>query len=247
MNFLWTFVLGPILALLPERWRQASLWRERVRWERAGTVSGIGEIFAAVTALGYWYMYEMMRRIGQMIEMADSGKLGPGLDEHQIRGAALTLFYMSPLTWLLFYFFAEGALRLCAAAFTGKVYGSLPLWVIERGLFAIRKPQEARVVETVTENAKSIVGSVRERMRVARPEDVEDELKFERDGNEEVLEVWASRRKADWEPPKTVRVDEMFYRLEESHVGVGPRPFQYRLRRVEAGVMGRTVIQYWIK
>lgn len=130
---------------------------------------------------------------------------------------------MSPVTWMLFYFFAEGAVRLCAAAFTEKVYGSLPLWVAERVLFAIRMPGEVRVAETVKENARSIAASVRERVMVARLEDV------------------------DWDPPKTVRVDEIFYRLEESRVGAGPRPFQYRLRRVGAGVMGRTVIQYWTK
>ena len=247
MGFFWTFGAGPILALLPERWRRARWWYERVRWEPAGTVSGILEIFGAVAALGYWYMYEMMRRISQVMEMADSGKLGPGLDEHQIRGAALMLFYMSALNWILLYFFVEGAVRLCAAAFTGNVYGSLPLGMIERVLFAIRKPEEARVGETVKENARSFAESVRERVMVARLEDTADELRFERDGEEEVLEIWACRRKADWDPPKTVRVDETFYRLEESRVGAAPRPFQYRLRRVGAGVMGRTVLQYRTK
>jgi len=247
VNLLWTFVAGPILALLPEKWRRARWWNERVHWEPAGTVSGMLEIFAAVTVLGYWYLYEMMRRTGQIMDMADNGKLGPGLEEHQIRGAALTLFYMSPVTWMLLYFFAEGAVRLCAAAFTGKVYGSLPIWIVERVSFAIRKPQEARVAETVKETARSIAASVRERVMEARLEDVEDELRVEEDGGDEVLEIWASRRKADWEPPKTVRVDEIFYRLEESRVAAGPRPFQYRLRKVGAGVMGRTVLQYRTK
>lgn len=246
-GYLWTFVAGPILALLPERWRRARLWYERVHWELAGTVSGILEMLGAVTALGYWYMHEMMRRIGQIMDLADSGKLGPGLTEHQVQGAALTLFYMNVVTWMLFYFFAEGAVRLCAAAFTDKMYGSLPVWIVERVLFAIRKPQEARVAATVKEHTKSIADAVRERMMVARLEDVDDELKFGTDGRDEVLEIWASRRKAEWEPPKTVRVDEAFYRLEESRRGAGPRPFQYRLRRVEAGVMGRMVIDYRTK
>jgi len=247
MSFLWTFVIGPVLAFLPERWRRARVWDERVKWGPAGTVSGMAEIFATIVALGSWYLYEMMRRIGQIMEMADRGKLGQELDEHQIRGAALMLFYLSPITWVLFYFFAEGAVRLCSAAFTGNVYGSLPLAIVERVLFAIRKPEEARVAERVKEKAKSIAESVRERIMVARLEDLEDELRFGSDNGEDVLEVWACRRKPDWEPPKTVRVDEQFYRLEESRVGTGPRPFQYRLRKVAAGVMGRTVLQYRTK
>jgi hypothetical protein len=108
MNFIWTYLMGPILSLLPERWRRAPLWYERVQWERAGTVSGIVELFAAVTVLGYWYMYEMQRRIGQIMELADTGKLGPEVSEHQVQGAALTLFWMNPLTWLLLYFFWRG-------------------------------------------------------------------------------------------------------------------------------------------
>jgi hypothetical protein len=247
VGFFWTFVAGPILALLPERWRRASWWYERVSWEPAGTVSGILEIFGAVAALGFWYMYEMMRWIDKIMGLADSGKLGQGLDEHQIRGAALMLLYMSPLTWMLFYFFVEGAVRLCAAAFTENVYGSFPVWVVERTLFAIRKPEQARARETVKKNMRSIAESVRERVMVVRLKDMEDELRFATEGEEEVLEIWACRRKADWEPPKTVRVDETFYRLEESRVGAAPRPFQYRLRKVGAGVMGRTVLQYRTK
>ena len=238
-------VAGPILSLLPEKWRRTGVWYERVHWEAAGTVSGILEIFAAIAGLGYWYTYEMMRRIGQISEMAGNGKLGPGLEEHQIRVAALTLFYMAPVTWMLLYFFVEGAVRLCAAAFTGKVCGSLPLWMVVS--FAMRKPREARVAETVKENARSIAESVRERVMMARLKDVEDELRFEKDGEDDVLEIWASRRRVDWDPPKTVRVDGTFYRLEEGRVGTGPRPFQYRLRRVGAGVIGRTVIQYRTK
>jgi hypothetical protein len=229
MDLVWTYSLGPLLALLPERWRQAPLWHGRVHWERAGTVS------------------EMSRRIGQIMDLADSGKLGPGVEEHQVTGAALTLFYMSPVTWMLFYFFVEGAVRFCAAAFTDKAYGSLPLWMVERVTRAIRTPQEGTVAETVKENAKSIAGSIRERVMVARLKDVEDELRFWEEGTEVVLAICSSRRKQEWDPPKIVRVDEAFYRLEESRVGRGPRPFQYRLRRLEAGVMGRKVLQYLTK
>jgi len=244
MNLLWTFVAGPMLALLPEEWRHARVWDERVRWEAAGTVSGILEMLGSITALGYWYMHEMMKWINDITGLADSGRLAQGLDDHQVRGAALMLLYMSPMTWILFYFFVEGAVRLCAAAFTGNVYGTLPLGIMERALFAVRKPEEARVRETLQENAKSIAESVRERVMVARLEDVGDKVRFQKEGEDEVLEIWACRRKEDWDPPKTVKVDEAFYRLEEGRVGAGARPYQYRLRKVEAGVMGRTVLTY---
>jgi len=41
-----------------------------------------------------------------------------------------------------------------------------------------------------------------------------------------------------------VRVNEVYYRLEESTVEPGARPFRYHLRRLEAGVTGRNVVLY---
>jgi hypothetical protein len=73
---------------------------------------------------------------------------------------------------------------------------------------------------------------------------VPDELYFSKNGADEILEIRASHRKPDWTPPKTVRYQDVFYRLERSSDGPGPRPFRYRLRRLSAGVMGRTVLVY---
>jgi hypothetical protein len=73
---------------------------------------------------------------------------------------------------------------------------------------------------------------------------VPDELCFSKNGADEILEIRACRRKPDWMPPKTVRYKETFYRLEGSSDGPTPRPFRYRLRRLTAGVMGRTVLVY---
>jgi hypothetical protein len=153
-NFFWTYVAGPIAALLPERWRRALPTTVCANWERAAALSGF---------IGFWYMWEMTRRIGQIMDASETGQIPVGLSEHQVQGAALTIFYMNPLTWILAYFFLEGAARLCGAAFT------------------------------------------------------ENEI---------------------------VRVDEVYYRLEESTVESGARPFRYRLRRLEAGVTGRNVILY---
>jgi hypothetical protein len=247
MNVVWTYVLGPLLALLPARWRNAPWWRGQVNWERAGTVSGILQMLGAVVGMGYWYIYEMTRRIGQIVDMAVVGKIEPGLEEHQVRGAALMLLYMSPLTWLLFYFFAEGAVRMCAAAFTEKSYGSLPLWAAERLWKTIRRPNEARISETIRENAKSFTESIRERVMLARIAELEDEVRFEQMGTEGTLEIRASRRKLEWAPPRIVKVDDSYYRLEAAELRSGARPFVYRLRRLEAGVMGRRVIQYQIR
>jgi hypothetical protein len=74
--------------------------------------------------------------------------------------------------------------------------------------------------------------------------EVPDELCFARRGPEEMLEIRACRRKADWDPPRTVRYQDTFYRLEACSSGSASRPFCYTLRKLPAGVMGRTVLIY---
>jgi hypothetical protein len=41
-----------------------------------------------------------------------------------------------------------------------------------------------------------------------------------------------------------VRVGDTYYRLEQTSVTTGDHPFLYRLRKLPAGVPGRTVILY---
>ncbi|MGB7436325.1 MAG: hypothetical protein WBR26_07055 [Candidatus Acidiferrum sp.] len=243
-DFFWTYLVGPLAALLPARWRSALPSLVHADWERAGTLSGILEMLAAIIGLGYWYMLEMTRRIDQIMNGTVHGKTPVGLTEHQVQGAALTIFYMGPLTWILFYFFFEGAFRLCGAAFTENVLGTLPLYLLERTVFLVRHRKQAKLGELVARNVLSFVASVREQWMVARLEEVPDELHYTTSGTEPMLEVWASRRKQEWVSPKIVRVDELYYRLEESWVEKGSRPFRYRLRQLEAGVPARNVILY---
>ncbi len=244
LRLAWDLVIGPVLALLPARSRRRLSDQVDVDWQRAGTLSGVYEFIGAVVALGYWYMAEVPRRIGQIVDATADGRVPVGISEHQIHGASLTLFYLNPLTWLLFYFFFEGAVRLCGAALTENVLGTLPLYLVERLTFWVRHPKEAHVGKTVSETAKSIADSVRERAMVAARKEVPDELRYSKSAQEEWLEIRASRRKQDWIEPKTVRVADQYYRLEESWVGKPPRPFRYRLRRLPAGVPGRAVLLY---
>ncbi len=74
--------------------------------------------------------------------------------------------------------------------------------------------------------------------------EIPDELGFTGSAPDEFLEIRASRRKADWNPPRTVRYLDTFYRLEACSGGSASRPFRYTLRKLSAGVMGRTVLVY---
>lgn len=217
----------------------------RVEWERAAAASGLLESALAIVGMGYWYMRAMAAMISEGTESAMLGKFGRDVSEHQIAGVALIVFATHPLTWVLVYAFAEGAVRLFGAAFIEEVRGTLPLYLLERTVFLAAHPGEAKpMAREFRRHILAAIQGVRERAMVARLENLPDELRYTRSAAEEILEIWASRRKQDWVAPKIVRVDETYYRLEESSVEKGARPFRYRLRRLEAGVPGRSVILY---
>jgi hypothetical protein len=244
VNFLWDFILGPILAVFPASWRQRVIpWRE-IQWQRPGTISGLYEMTGAIVALGYWYMFAVQRFISLGLQAAESNKLGQGLSDHQLGGTALFFWALHPLTWLFFGLFFEGAVRLCSAAFGDKTLGTAPLCILERLIFWTTHPREAHVAETLSQNAASFAGAIRERAHKATHRELQDQLFSHTNGPEELLEIHSSRRKTDWEPPKIVRFGEVYYHLEKAWTTKGARPFCYELRRLAAGVPSRRVLVY---
>jgi hypothetical protein len=242
--FFFTYIVGPVASLLPARWRNALPFSGHVQWARAAALSGVLQIAAAILALANWDQYTMYPIVDRGVDLALSGKLGGGITDQQIAGAAYTVFLFHPLTWVLVYFSIEGAVRLCGAAFAENVLGTLPLGLIDRMLSLATIRTGAKPGLAVERNAQSFSGAVRERTMLAHLKQVPDELHYATDQSQELLEIRASRRKEDWLAPKVVRVDELYYRLEENSVESGPRPFRYRLRRLERGVPGRNVLLY---
>jgi hypothetical protein len=243
-SLVFTCIAGPLAALLPARWRKALPFAGLIQWNRAGTLSGIFQIAAAILALANWYQHVMFPIVDRGVELALNGKLPGEVTDQQIAGAAYMVFLFHPLTWLLIYFLLEGAVRLCGAAFSENVLGTLPLGLIDRALTLVTGRTAPKSEYQVERNAQSFAGAVRERVILSRLKQVPDELHFATDQTQELLEIRASRRKDEWVAPKVVRVDDLYYRLEENSVEHGPRPFRYLLRRLERGVPGRNVLLY---
>jgi hypothetical protein len=243
-SVVFTYIVGPLAALLPARWRKALPFAGLIQWNRAAILSGVLQIAASILALAVWYQHLMFPIVERGVDLALNGKLPGEVTDQQISGAAYMVFLFHPMTWLLIYFFLEGAVRLCGGAISDNVMGTLPLGLIDRALSLVTGRTTGRPEHPVERNAQSFAGAVRERAILSRLQQVPDELHFAIDQTQELLEIWASRRKDDWVAPKVVRVDDQYYRLEENSVEHGPRPFRYRLRRLERGVPGRNVLLY---
>jgi hypothetical protein len=242
-----TYLLGPILALLPRTWRVLLPFYEAVEWRTAMIVSGFAESITALIAMTYWYSYSVTGWVERGIDSAISGKTPSGVTEHDIGFVALLIFATHPLTWLLGYAGVEGSVRLVGAAFTENYLGTLPLFVLEKIITKISGrggPGAAKAAGFSQGHLSSYVGAVREKVMVARLPEVPDELCYRKNDADEILEIRACRRKEEWTPPRTVRFRDAYYRLESSSEGAPPRPFHYQLRRLAAGVPGRSVLLY---
>lgn len=244
---MFTLLFGPFLALLPKRWRQSLPMRKLIEWRTASMLSGFAEFLFGVVAMLYWYSYSVSTWVSRGLDAALAGKAGPSVNEQEVGFMAIFIFATHPLTWLIFYIAVEGSVRLVGAAFTENNLGVLPLFVTDKIFLKITGrsgPSVAQSAGYTQTNLSSYVGAIREKARVVRTTIIPDELCVTREGADEFLEIRACRRKPDWTPPRTVRYQDTFYRLEASSSGSGPRPFHYRLRRLSMGVMSRTVLQY---
>lgn len=245
---MWTYIIGPLLALLPTPWRNSLPFAGRVNWGRATALSGLAESLGAIVALGYWYMYGMTWLVDRMVSARLSGKLGENVTLKMVGGAALGIWAVHPLTLLLVYCMFEGGARFCVAAFGDQNPGILPLALIDWIFFRRSRPQNpasVRPMGSVADHARSLVDAVRERILLAREGEQPDELRFRNEQGEDLLEIRASRRKPGWDPPRVVRMEDAYYRLEAFANKTGPRPFLYTLRRLSAGVPGSNVLIYF--
>jgi hypothetical protein len=242
-----TYLLGPFLALLPRRWRNLLPLGSAVEWRRATVLSGFGEGAVALAALMYWYSYYMNLLVNNGLDSALGGKMGPGVSDQAIGFTALVIWATHPLTWLIAYAGVEGAVRLVGAAFTETNLGTFPLFLVDKIIAKLSgrsEPSAAKAAGYSEGNFSSYAGAIREKVLLKKLPQVPDELFISGNGPEEMLEIRACRRKADWNPPRTVRYQNTFYRLEACTDGMPPRPFRYTLRKLSAGVMGRSVLIY---
>jgi len=243
---MWRLVTGLALSLLPRRWR-ARVPEQAVPWVTAAVLSGMLEAVLAVAGLVDWYSHSVTTWAGDALDSALRNGPGAEYDPHLVGLSAFVLWSIHPLTWLLASFFVEGLVRIVAAISIEQI---LPLWILALADWfygkVTRRPRERGMGELPAgpEQLRSFLGAAKFAAKRIRLKELPDELAESEDGGESVLEIRSSRQKADWIPPRVVRVDDSYYRLESVGEGRRPRPFVYRLRRLSAGVPGRNVILY---
>jgi hypothetical protein len=242
-----TILFGPILALLPKRWRDSLPASFVPEWRLATILSGLAESVLSLFLMLHWYSYSMATWVSRAMASATSGNLVHEANEQEIGFAAVTIFAMSPWTWAIGYCAIEGTVRILGAAFSGTPMGILPLYLVDRLMAKLTgsgRPASGVPMLGAHSNVSSFTASIRQKIQAATLPELPDEICTKLDGAEEILEIRATRSKADWAPPRVVRCGDVYYRLESTAAGSVSHPFAYVLRRLSVGVPGRTVLIY---
>src|SRR5215813_2217230 len=93
----FTYLLGPFLAMLPRRWRNALPFSGAIRWTKAAALSGLLESFLALVAMVFWYSHSTMIWIDHAAGEAAQGKMGPEVNTHALGFVAWSIMMMQPL------------------------------------------------------------------------------------------------------------------------------------------------------
>ncbi len=213
---MWTYILGPILAFLPLRWRKERLKWLPVRWERAAFFSGLLEIAAFFPILIAWYSY-FVTSFGQVLSQSSAQN---GVPEGREGLVGLAGFAMNPVTWLVFYIGFEGVLRSMSALAGGEARGTLflaaPYFFYCKATKRATKPELPLARDEITPG----------------------------DGTCDIR-IASSRVKEEWEYPFTIRYGGGYFQVVgHKNIGAGPRPYIYSLRRLPAGEVARGLREY---
>ena len=235
---MWKVVPGIALSLLPRRWR-AAIPEETVPWVPAAILSGMLEAILAVGGLTYWYSRSVTTWAMDRLDSALRNGPAAEYDPHLLGLSAFVIWSLHPLTWFLASFFVEGLVRIVAAISLEQI---LPMWLLASADWfygkVTRRPRERGVADLPggREQLRSILDTAKFAAKTVGLRELPDEPTDSIDSAESMLEIRSSRQKTLWMPPRVVRVDDIYYRLESVREGRRPRPFVYRLRRLAAGV-----------
>jgi hypothetical protein len=242
---MWGIVLGVALSVLPRRWR--GLLEQAIPWVRCAILSGLLESLLAMLALIRWYSHSVTNWAANALDSALRGGPEASVPGQAIGFSALVLWCLHPLTWFIAYFAIEGMVRFLASVSTEQILPSWPLAVVDwcYGKFTCRAPEGGALhLPNGKEQFQSLLQAAKGAAKTIGLPEVPDKLVEVAFGADSILEIHSSRPKAEWTPPRVVRVGLLYYRLEAASEGSPPRPFIYRLRRLAAGVPGRSVLLY---
>ena len=243
---------APFLVLLPERWRKRAAPADApTNWRVASALIGVVQCLTGLAALVWWYSWSVEHWARDVVSRAATAHPEADLQPYQLGLLGFTVIATSPITWLIVLWCIEGVARILAAAITSEVFGTLPLVLIAGAISLVRPDGPAGTHGSAPASgfAAFLRRRISEKTRAAAP----DILTPFKDAHGELLRIAASHTKPEWEAGRILYIRGDFYRMDEmieryaggpTHPDGAARPFIYKLRRLEAGVLTPRTLRY---
>lgn len=216
------YLLGPLYALLPKRWQPVEYRHSPRLVARCAMLSGFVESAVAFVLLRYWYMTVLtgLNEAYAAKALSDNPGALKTIAPELVGTAGFAMIAGNPITWVILYLAAEGALRLAVAAVTGESFGVLPLGAVEFVFFRAFRGRPGRRLALVPDEV--LPGDKSSHLRIA-----------------------SCCKRAQWKYPYAIRYEGVFFQFIGLRSGImGPRPFVYALRRLPPGEMARGLRDY---
>jgi len=207
---------GIFLSLLPERLRGGWEPDSTLGFERSTAISGVLE-FALCAAVAIWrYVVFMALRGAQLNALSHGALRGAGEGTQLYFQTVLTVEYLlRPVSILLVYFAAEGAIRATAVFSTDQTLPSLPLTLA--ALLLANRP-----------HTKSISESEPDQIAISPQEGVDLRI----------------TRCDIWQMPMTLEFRGELFELLRIEPGDQPQSYAYLFRKQPDGAIIRRLVSY---
>ncbi len=214
---MWTYILGPILAFLPRRWRKEHLSRLPIRWGPAGFFSGLLEIGGFFPLLIWWYSFFVTAFEQALAQNPAAGQIPDGREGL----VGIAGFAMNPLTWVVCYVGLEGLVRTAGSMAGGEASGTIflagPYFLYKKIAKRTAAPELPLVRDEITPG----------------------------DGSTCDIRIASSRAREDWKYPFTIKYGGAYFQVVAmARLAAGPRPYMYSLRRLPAGEIAHGLKEY---
>jgi hypothetical protein len=176
----WMKLFAPLLSLLPRRWRDWLPGSSTMPWVPATIISGSLEAVCGLIGLVYWYSYSVTGWAQKSLFAQLRTHPGTGIPVGTEGFFGLLLVAAHPLTWVIAAFSLEGIVRVCAAAFTGEILGTFPLFIIDRilALFMRSESTAKDSGDSSRAGGTSFFSALRQRYLIATLPLIPDELHY---------------------------------------------------------------------
>ncbi len=220
-----SYLAAMVLSLVPVRYRLGWQFPSSIELRHGTFLSGLVQSMACLMVMIHRYLEFFQWRVGTIGERAfdayHEGLLIGKYVQFGIGTVTTVEYLFQPLTLLLAYFWLEGGVRLFAAAITGEIVATLPLYLAALA--------HDRIIQVRTERALG-------------PR-VRDEVEWE-SGEEYELHIASSRPKSNWNQLMTVAYADQMFEVVKQKEGSPPRRFVYLLRKRPAGKVIRGLHHY---